>query len=339
MIAHGGRVPDGYDENEDVDVVRRASHSYANVGNGMNYFGGLWSYADDELNSAPLSNSTTYSSLDSTHGDIAMVFAVAGLHAVADTPKSCPRAAPNLPLIQDFAVLCSVWIVFILVLITHGATGIFHERAVEDRRVKEINELVVDSARPYTDQSTPSPSATSTEGAAATTSPSTEGTNEAAVRVERDEVETECALCLEDYEIGVEVSKLPCGHMFHSECIRKWLLSTPFRARSCPKCRQTPLVSDLEFEEIENERERERAEQMAHTHPASIGSMQQQQQRHFGWFASHMDEAAVAFQNSYGGPAWTAVDMNYQAPYRPRHPLGLYTGAPRFQQHGFFDML
>ena len=64
MIAHVGRVPDGYDENEDVDVVRRASHSYGNAvygaGNGMNYFGGLWSYADDELNSAPLSNSTTY---------------------------------------------------------------------------------------------------------------------------------------------------------------------------------------------------------------------------------------------------------------------------------------
>ena len=100
MIAHGGRVPDGYDENEDVDVVRRASHSYANAvyGAGMNYFGGLWSYADDELNSAPLSNSTSsYSSLDSTHGDIAMVFAVAGLHAVADTTEILPASRTQSP--------------------------------------------------------------------------------------------------------------------------------------------------------------------------------------------------------------------------------------------------
>ena len=46
---------------------------------------------------------------------------------------------------------------------------------------------------------------------------------------------------------------------FHSACIEKWLLSTTFQARTCPNCRQTPLVSDLEFEEIENEQTERRA--------------------------------------------------------------------------------
>ena len=46
---------------------------------------------------------------------------------------------------------------------------------------------------------------------------------------------------------------------FHSPCIEKWLLSTTFQARTCPNCRQTPLVSDLEFEEIENEESERRA--------------------------------------------------------------------------------
>lgn len=40
-------------------------------------------------------------------------------------------------------------------------------------------------------------------------------------------------------------------------------MTTTFQARTCPNCRQTPLVSDLEFEEIENEQmERSAAEQV-----------------------------------------------------------------------------
>ncbi|KAG2622997.1 RING-H2 finger protein ATL74-like [Panicum virgatum] len=47
--------------------------------------------------------------------------------------------------------------------------------------------------------------------------------------------ESECAICLEDFEDGEEVSVMPCahGHEFHTICITKWL----GRSNMCPLCR------------------------------------------------------------------------------------------------------
>ncbi|KAK9149384.1 hypothetical protein Scep_008141 [Stephania cephalantha] len=32
-----------------------------------------------------------------------------------------------------------------------------------------------------------------------------------------------CRICLEDMEIGSEVTRMPCSHVFHSGCIDSWL--------------------------------------------------------------------------------------------------------------------
>ncbi|CAI9779327.1 unnamed protein product [Fraxinus pennsylvanica] len=42
-----------------------------------------------------------------------------------------------------------------------------------------------------------------------------------------------CTVCLEEISKGVEVSTLPCSHMFHSNCITEWLK----RSHYCPICR------------------------------------------------------------------------------------------------------
>ncbi|KAK5651522.1 hypothetical protein OQA88_11976 [Cercophora sp. LCS_1] len=42
-----------------------------------------------------------------------------------------------------------------------------------------------------------------------------------------------CAVCTEDFKRGVNVRKLPCGHIFHPGCIDPWLLSF---AATCPLC-------------------------------------------------------------------------------------------------------
>ena len=47
---------------------------------------------------------------------------------------------------------------------------------------------------------------------------------------------TDCAICLEEFKNGTNVTKLKCGHLFCSECIEKWLSNS----MTCPCCRQNP---------------------------------------------------------------------------------------------------
>lgn len=42
----------------------------------------------------------------------------------------------------------------------------------------------------------------------------------------------ECELCLEEYNAGDELMRLPCMHAFHSGCVSPWLQ----KAGSCPVC-------------------------------------------------------------------------------------------------------
>ncbi|KAK9102260.1 hypothetical protein Sjap_019514 [Stephania japonica] len=42
-----------------------------------------------------------------------------------------------------------------------------------------------------------------------------------------------CRICLEDMDIGGEVIRMPCSHVFHSSCIDEWLGTN----HVCPLCR------------------------------------------------------------------------------------------------------
>lgn len=44
----------------------------------------------------------------------------------------------------------------------------------------------------------------------------------------------ECALCLEEYELGEKVLTLPCKHFFHEDCVRPWFA----KSLLCPLCQQ-----------------------------------------------------------------------------------------------------
>jgi len=43
-----------------------------------------------------------------------------------------------------------------------------------------------------------------------------------------------CVVCLDEFENGQQLRRLPCGHEFHQGCIDKWLA----RRRLCPLCNQ-----------------------------------------------------------------------------------------------------
>jgi hypothetical protein len=61
----------------------------------------------------------------------------------------------------------------------------------------------------------------------------------------------ECSICLDDFEDGDLVRKLPCNHEYHSECIVKWLVE---RHSTCPLCKLDLLI-DEEEEESEDDEE------------------------------------------------------------------------------------
>ncbi|KAG6386888.1 hypothetical protein SASPL_152065 [Salvia splendens] len=57
--------------------------------------------------------------------------------------------------------------------------------------------------------------------------------------LEMSDEEEMCSICLVEFEEEDSVTKLPkCGHLFHGECIEKWLDKCRF---SCPLCRSSLL--------------------------------------------------------------------------------------------------
>jgi len=54
--------------------------------------------------------------------------------------------------------------------------------------------------------------------------------------------DTQCVVCYENFVVGEATLQLPCGHIFHKECLVPWLE----RAHSCPFCRlELPGVAEL----------------------------------------------------------------------------------------------
>ncbi|KAG1327706.1 E3 ubiquitin protein ligase RIE1 [Cocos nucifera] len=52
--------------------------------------------------------------------------------------------------------------------------------------------------------------------------------------------DSECCICLSQYEDGAELHSLPCNHHFHSGCIVKWLRINA----TCPLCKYNILQGD-----------------------------------------------------------------------------------------------
>mmetsp|Transcript_18356 Transcript_18356/g.52445 ORF Transcript_18356/g.52445 Transcript_18356/m.52445 type:complete len:582 (+) Transcript_18356:294-2039(+) len=60
----------------------------------------------------------------------------------------------------------------------------------------------------------------------------------------------ECSICLDEFEDGVRIRKLPCGHVFHANCIARWLIE---RSATCPLCKIDLYEGDDEEEETNQE--------------------------------------------------------------------------------------
>lgn len=55
---------------------------------------------------------------------------------------------------------------------------------------------------------------------------------------------TECTICLDDLVVGQPALRIPCGHLYHEECVKDWLK----KSNECPVCRYELPTDDKEYE-------------------------------------------------------------------------------------------
>ncbi|KAJ7531307.1 hypothetical protein O6H91_14G039600 [Diphasiastrum complanatum] len=66
------------------------------------------------------------------------------------------------------------------------------------------------------------------------------------IRISEEHLGTDyaqCAVCKDEFDLGAEVRKMPCKHMYHGECILPWLA----QHNSCPVCRHELPTDDSEY--------------------------------------------------------------------------------------------
>ncbi|KAI4333112.1 hypothetical protein L6164_017959 [Bauhinia variegata] len=63
--------------------------------------------------------------------------------------------------------------------------------------------------------------------------PATKASIEQLESLEVEGEEQKCAICLEDFIVGLRVTRMPCLHLYHENCIVDWLR----KGNSCPLCR------------------------------------------------------------------------------------------------------
>merc|ERR1719253_85509 len=54
----------------------------------------------------------------------------------------------------------------------------------------------------------------------------------------------ECTICFDKLSVGDAALRVPCGHLFHEDCARKWLETS----NQCPVCRYELPTDDAAFE-------------------------------------------------------------------------------------------
>jgi len=57
------------------------------------------------------------------------------------------------------------------------------------------------------------------------------GKNDGATTSPSDSTSAACSICTEDFIEGARLRMLPCGHLYHPQCIDQWLTD---RSRTCP---------------------------------------------------------------------------------------------------------
>jgi len=82
-----------------------------------------------------------------------------------------------------------------------------------------------------------------------------------------------CPVCCDDMELGTEAELMPCGHMYHSDCLLPWLKEH----NSCPVCRFELPTDDADYERKKNETQNTQSTQNAEENRENIPPTQSHQ--------------------------------------------------------------
>jgi hypothetical protein len=74
-----------------------------------------------------------------------------------------------------------------------------------------------------------------------------------------DENNRECCICFEEHHIRDKVSRLPCAHIYHPQCIVQWLVKN----NTCPQCRYELPTDNVVYERGRKERMKARKPRFA----------------------------------------------------------------------------
>jgi len=61
---------------------------------------------------------------------------------------------------------------------------------------------------------------------------------------------SECSICLDELVVGQPALRIPCGHLYHEDCVKDWLI----KSNECPSCRYELPTDDPEYERGRRER-------------------------------------------------------------------------------------